>query len=80
MPEVAHAGEDHRDIGGVGGGYDLGVADGTAGLDDGGRAGGHGRFEAVGKGEERIRGDDAAAGQRLGEAGGLRRVRRLQQA
>ena len=39
MPEVPHPREHHREAGLVGGGDHVFVADGAAGLDDGGGAG-----------------------------------------
>ena len=68
---MAHAGEHHGDAVLVGGGDDLVVAHRAARLDDGGGAGLDGREQAVGEGEEGVRGDDRALGQRLGQAGGL---------
>jgi len=44
MPEMAHAGEDHGDAGGIGGGDDFLVTDRAARLDDGGGAGGNRRL------------------------------------
>ena len=61
VPEVADAGEHHRDAGGVGGCDDLGVAARAAGLDRRGGAGPDRRFEPVGERVERVRGDDRAA-------------------
>src|SRR5215470_2669718 len=55
MPEVAHAGEDHGEAGGVGGGDDRVVAQRTAGLDHGFGAGVGDRLQAIGKGEEGVR-------------------------
>lgn len=39
MPKMPHPGEHHGQAGFVGGGDDVFVADGAAGLDDGGGAG-----------------------------------------
>ena len=65
VPEVAHAGEDHGQAGFVGGRDHLVVAHRAAGLDDRGGAGfGRGQ-QPVGEGEEGVRGDDRALGQRL---------------
>ena len=73
MPEVAHAGEQHREAGLVGGGDHLVVADRAARLDDRGRAG-FGRGEqAVGEREEGVRRDRRADRARLGPAVGLGR-------
>src|SRR5712671_1812359 len=66
VPEVADAGEHHRDAGGVGGGNDFGVAARAAGLDRRGGAGGDRRFEPVGERVESVRGDHRAMGRRLG--------------
>src|SRR3546814_8879780 len=52
MAEVAHAGKHHRQAGFVGGGDNLLVADGAAGLDHRRRARLDRRQQAVGKGEE----------------------------
>ena len=60
MPEMARAGEDHRDVARVGGGDDFGVAQRTAGLNRGGRTGLGGGDQAVGKREERVAAYDAA--------------------
>ena len=49
------AGEDHREPVFVGGGDDFRVAHRSAGLHDGGRAGGGDRVEPVAEREERIR-------------------------
>ena len=54
MPEMAHAGEDHREARGVGGGDHLVVAHRAAGLDHRGRAGLGGRRSAR-RGTERTR-------------------------
>jgi len=70
VPEVADAGEHHRDAGLVGGGDHFGVAARAAGLDRGGGAGGDRRFEPVGERVERVRGDYRTAGRRLGQPGG----------
>ena len=67
MPEVAHAGEDHGEAALVGGGDHLVVAHRAARLDDRRGAGLGRREQPVGEGEERVRGDDRAARQRLGE-------------
>ena len=74
MPEVAHAGHDHGDAGGVGGGDHLVVAHGTARLDDGRGAGGNQGLKAIGEGEEGVRGDDRANGQRAFDPRSFRRV------
>ena len=60
--EVADAGGEHGDACGVGGGDDLGVADGATGVDDGGDAALRRRFDAVREGEHGIGGHDAAMG------------------
>lgn len=60
MPEMAVAGEDHGDAGGVGGGDDFFIAHGAAGLDAGGDASIDGGLQAVGEGEHGIGGDDGA--------------------
>ena len=54
MPEMALVGEDHGDVGVVGGGDDVVVSFGAAGLDDGSDAGVGGDFDAVGEGEEGV--------------------------
>lgn len=54
VQKVAHAGEDHREAEAVGGGDDVWVAHGTAGLDHRSCAGFCGFFDAVGKRKERI--------------------------
>ena len=60
--EVADAGEDHGEVEAVGGGDDLVVAHGAAGLDDCRGAGLGDDFEAVGEGERSVGG-----GYRAGE-------------
>ena len=65
MAEVAHAGEHHGEAVVVGGGDDLVVAHGAAGLDHGGGAGLGGRQQAVGEGEEGVGRHHRALGQRL---------------
>jgi hypothetical protein len=65
VPEVPHPGEHHRQPRFVGGGDHLVVADRAARLDHRGRARlGRGQ-QAVGEGEEGVRGDRAADGARL---------------
>src|SRR5688572_27479661 len=56
MPEVAYAGEHHRDAALVGGGDDFGIAHAAAGLDHRDGAGLGQRIEAVAERKERIRG------------------------
>src|SRR6185437_8290194 len=73
VPEVAHAGEDHGDAGLVGGGDHFIVAQRAARLNDRGGAGGHGGFETIGKGKERIRCDDRTLRRAGREAGGASR-------
>ena len=58
--EVALAGEDHRHVVRVGGGDGFVVADGAAGLDDGGDARFGGRLDAVREREEGVGGHDGA--------------------
>src|SRR5690606_4359340 len=58
MPEMAHAGEHHRDAALVGGGDDLVVAHRAARLDDGRRADVGDDVEAVAERKERVGGDD----------------------
>ena len=60
VPEVADAGEHHRDAALVGGGDHLVVAHAAARLDDGDRAVVGDDVEAVAEREERVRGDDRA--------------------
>src|SRR3712207_3218530 len=60
MPEMPDAREDHRQIVLVGGGDDFGVADGAAGLDDGGDAVPGRLVEAVADGEELVGGERGA--------------------
>ena len=74
VAEVAHAGEDHRQPGFVGGGDHFLVADRAAGLDHRGRARLGGGEQAVGEGEEGVRGDRRADRARLRPAGLLGRV------
>src|ERR1700741_5131456 len=50
----AFPGDDHRDAVLVGGGDDLGIAHGAAGLDDGAHAGPGRRVHAVAEGEEGV--------------------------
>src|SRR5439155_21422892 len=52
VPEVAHAGEDHRGAAGVGGADDLLVARAATRLDDGGGARLERLLEAIGEREE----------------------------
>lgn len=59
MPEVPHSGEDHRKACLIGGGDHFLVADRAARLDHGARACFGSGDEAVGKGEEGVRGDRA---------------------
>ena len=80
MPEVPHAGEHHGDAVLVGGGDHLVVAHRAARLDHRRGAGLGRREQAVGEGEEGVRGDDRALGQRLGQAGRLGRVLALRAA
>ncbi len=72
---MADSGEDHGDAQSVGGVDDLGVADGAAGLDDGGCAGLGDGFEAVGEWEEGVGGGYGALEREDGfhgaEAGGV---------
>src|SRR5678815_1962359 len=56
VPEVAHAGEDHRRTAFIRRGDHLCVAHAAAGLDEGSRARVEEDFNAVAKGEEGIRG------------------------
>ena len=62
MPEVAPAGERHRDPGPVSRRDHRVVADRAAGLDDGGDAGRGRGLEAVGEGEEGVRGERRSVG------------------
>ena len=77
VAEVAHAGEQHGQAGLVGRGDHLVVADRAAGLDDRGRAGLGGGEQAVGEGEEGVRGDRRSDRARLGPAVGFGRFARL---
>ena len=77
MAEVAHAGHDHGDAGRVGGVDDVLILDRAAGLDDGGGPRLDRGEHAVGEGEEGIRGDDRALGERAVETRGSGRVDRL---
>src|SRR5437879_6081156 len=52
VQEVPHAGEHHGEAEAVGGGYDLGIADGAARLDHGSCAGLGRFFHAIGKGKK----------------------------
>ena len=61
MPEVPHAGENHRDIESVRGVNHFGVPDTAAGLNDSPDARLGDRFEAIRKGNQSIRGHDCAA-------------------
>ena len=75
MPEMADAGEDHGYAKAVGGGDDVLIFDGAAGLDDGGGSGlGYG-FKAVGEREKGVGGGDATLKRQHGfhgaEAGGV---------
>ena len=54
MAEVPHPREQHREIGLIGSGDDLLVADGTARLNDGGCSSFDGRQQTVGKGKKRV--------------------------
>src|SRR5947209_3767011 len=56
VPEMAFAGEDHGDVSLIRGGDHLAVANGAAGLDDGGDAGIGEEVEAVAKGAEGVGG------------------------
>src|SRR4029077_8522686 len=67
VPEVAHAGEHHRDAVRVGGADDLVVARAAAGLDDRRDPGRDALLEAVREGEERVAAE-RGAGQRDAEA------------
>ena len=58
VPEVPSSREDHRQTVLVGGGDHFLVPHGAARLDDGGRAGGRHRVEAVAEREERVRRGD----------------------
>ena len=77
MPEMPDAGEHHGDAVLVGGGDHLVVAHRAARLDDRRRAGLDRRQQPVGEGEERVRRDHRAFGQRLGKSCRLGRVERL---
>src|SRR5688572_12883188 len=66
MPEMAHAGEDHRDAAFVGRGDDFGIAQGSARLDYGADAEFRRGVEAVAERKEGVRGHHAA---RDGETG-----------
>jgi hypothetical protein len=71
VAEVTHAGEDHRQTGFVGGLDDLIVAHRAARLDHHGRASFDSGQQAVGEGEEGVRGDRAALGVDIGKAVGF---------
>src|SRR6266513_2343880 len=60
VPEVADAGRHHRHAGGLGGGGHFRVADGAAGVDDGGDARRDRLLDGVRKREERLGGHDRA--------------------
>ena len=68
VPEVPHSGEHHRQARLVGGGDHFVVADRAARLDHRGRAGLDRGEQAVGEGEEGVRGDRRADRARLGPA------------
>src|ERR1700737_3367739 len=65
VQEMTHAGEDHGEAEAIGGGYDIVVADGAAGLNERGGAGLGGFFYAIGEREESVGGHDAALQGRL---------------
>ncbi len=65
MQEVAAAGEDHGDFGGIAGGDAIGVFFGTTGLDNVPDAEGGGGFDVVGEGEKGVGNQDG-----FGEDGG----------
>ena len=75
MAEVPDSGEDHGEAEAVGGGDDVVILDGAAGLDDGGSAGSGNGFESVGEREEGVGGGDGAFEREDGfhgaEAGGV---------
>ncbi len=58
MPEVANAGEDHREAEPVSGVDDVLILYRATGLNGGGEAVAGRRFESIGEREERIGGDD----------------------
>jgi hypothetical protein len=60
VEKMTHAGKDHCETETIGCGNDVIVADGTAGLNEGGRASFRGFFDAIGEGEESIGRDDGA--------------------
>ena len=60
MPELAPAGDDHRDTEAVRGRHHLGVADRAARLDDRGHARGRRLLHPVGKGKEGVGGEGGA--------------------
>ena len=60
VAEVAGSGEEHGDVMLVRGGDYFIVADGAAGLGDGGDAAGRRHFDVVGEGEEGVGCEDAA--------------------
>src|SRR5258708_37856935 len=65
VQEMAHAGEDHGEAEAVGGGDDIIVAHGAAGLNYCGGAGFRGFFPAVREREEGVGGYDGALQRRL---------------
>src|SRR2546428_580233 len=70
MPEMADAGEDHGEVGAVGGGDHLVVAYRSAGLCDGGDTGARRLLDSVRKREEGIRPENGAACLLPGALGG----------
>jgi hypothetical protein len=69
MPEMSDSCEHHCQPQAVSGFNDLFIADGAAGLDNGGNAHLGGGFYAVGKGEEGIGGQNCAFGFFVGFCG-----------
>ena len=66
VAEVTHSGKDHGEAEAVGGGDDVSVADGAAGLDDGGGAGLGDDLKTIGKREEGIGSGDASGERKHG--------------
>ena len=71
MPEMAHPGQDHRQIVLISGGNDFIVTDRATGLDDRRSTRFNSRQQSIRKREERIRRNDRTLGERVGEVRGL---------
>src|SRR5450432_265111 len=66
VPKVAHSSKNHGQSQPIGSFYDLGIAKGTAGLNDGRGADFRNFFDPVGEGEERVGGCDGALSRQNG--------------